>query len=235
VLQFQDGELNIRIPGMEFQLTRGTRIPFGPVARLWTDAAPATLQLSDGAIIYLDQYTTIYLTQISLPGSDQPPTILTLESGNLLVISRWIQVKSLTDVYQATDLNGIMGVSYQSASDIFLVDCLDGNCQLNSRTESAEIQTGQRAGFDRLIPIEVSNAQYEAWLTLGGAAVPTPSPTPTPLPTDTPTITPTPTRTPIIATAPPAANTPGSNQPPVAPTTRPRPTKPPPTVDPGGG
>ena len=235
VLQLKEEQLNVHIPGMEFQLTRGTRIPFGLEARLWTGDAPATLQLSDGAVIYLDKNTAIYLTQISLPGSDQPPTILSLEDGNLLAIASRLEVNSLTRVYHAVCMNGVMGVSYQSASDIFWVDCLDGNCQLSSRsTDPVEIQAGQGGGYQRLLPIPATNAKYDTWLALGGVAVPTPSPTPTPLPTDTPTITPMPTRTPVIATARPA-NTPSSNQPPSVSTVRPRPTKPPPPPDPGGG
>jgi len=157
------------------------------------------VSLGDGSTIDVVQNSGFYLTRVQMQGElGAGITTVTLDRGQVLIFSDSLMVKTTNGIYETVVINGIMGVSYNQAEDLFFVDCLEGSCSVNSTGESIQITSGQRIGFVKLIQTELEGAQYDGWLTLGGDRIPTPTPTNTPTNTPIPTSTPTPipTRTP---------------------------------------
>ncbi|MFN2195071.1 MAG: protein kinase domain-containing protein, partial [Anaerolineales bacterium] len=235
------GEAYAQLPGAEAApLAVGDSLPDAPDLRVWTGSGQLQLRLEDNTEIFIADDT-----ELSLPshaGEADSPHLVLLSRGSLLVRALRLLVQTDQPDFQAEADFAMMGVYYEPALGRFLVDCLEGQCQVG-REPVQDIAGGRRAGFDRGAPLPAELAQYDYWAAIGGESVPTPTFTPTPTATLTPepTFTPTPTSTatptpeptstsapvvyptspPVVyPTSPPVVN-------PTSPPSQPRPTNPP--------
>jgi hypothetical protein len=235
------GVAQAQLPGQDPQtLAVNDSLPHLPDLHLWTSSGNLKIRLSDGAVIWLGEETSLVL-----PGVDEDLTpaaggeavsLLAMQYGSLLAKAPALRV--ITDQletqpeFQAYIQYSTMGVSYDPSLGRFLVDCLEGSCVVGADNPQV-LQGGQRGGYDRAEPLAVAPAEYPAWLALGGLDVPTPTITPTqtftpePTATDTPKPTATQEAPPVIQpTQPITFPQPQPTSPPPA-TSAPRPTSPP--------
>lgn len=226
------GLSNVDIPGQaSFALTAGERIPISKDVRLWTTSGTVKLRLEDGSIIYVGQNTTLYPNWVATMSAGRDQTELTLEKGEVFAIAESLLFRSKSGDFQAVMFNAKMGIIYDPPLGKFVVDCLEGACQVNKGSDLVNLKAGRQGGFKEGLKLPEYGAQYDMWRDLGGNDVPAPTPTPTM--TSTSTASPTPTVTETRENAPTIKPTekPGggsSPQPPKPPT----PTEPPPTEAP---
>jgi serine/threonine-protein kinase len=240
-----NGRAQVQAPGQAaLALTPGMVLANVPGLRVWTDSGTLKLSLDSGAEVWLAESTAVTLPTVASPSTFAH---LELERGRLLVRAEQILVTTNEPELRVAVAAGSAGVDYDPTAGRFLVDCLEGLCRVG-QDPPQDLSGGQRGGFDQGQPLEPALAQYDDWMRLGGAAVPTPTATATLTPTVTATATatntPEPSPTPeatattappvVFPTSPPSLPQP-TNPPAPQPTSPPRPTNtsaPPPTNPP---
>ncbi len=222
VLQVQ-GLVSIQIGNQAPQLAFPNMLIPADAQTVITTGGTVTLQLSDGTHLYLGENTTLTLLSVAeTPGSQ---TSLRLEKGTLLFGRGQVVVQTDQPAFYAEVISGWMGVVYDPTLGQFFADCLSGACLVSDLA----LTEGQRGGFENGVLGAPLPAQYEPWMTWGGAEVPTPTvlETGSGTPTETPTLTPT--RSVVILPTITPTKTPKKDDPPpvvptVAPTIEPTPT-----------
>jgi serine/threonine protein kinase len=200
----KDGALNYQLPDQEPQFVpAGSQSPVGTDVLLWTNTSTARLQLVDGSLISIDQFTKFSLQAPTDASSaaDNTKTVF-LESGSIYVVSANLRVKSKDNQFQAYVNKAQMGVRYGFSQNTFEVSCFgqQGTCQVQSSAGNSQLMPGQKIDFQGKIASQVEVADCKAWDSLSSTVCVVPASTPTAetskeTPTPVPTNTATPTST----------------------------------------
>lgn len=245
VLQL-DGVIEYQLPGGEKTLlNKNDPLAFVPGLNIYSKPGGfLKLEMEPDQMLVLSGESAVKVESLaSQDNTGSTATILTIESGQVLVKGPFWVINAAQREFKAEGQDALFGVFFEPASGNFSLDCLEGKCRLGDKTLEAGYQLGY---VDGILQSEPRLADYNAWSLLAPGLIPQPTQTPTPTPTSTPTETPTPTSTPVSGvnsdpTVTPRPKDPkkpsDDNPPPVATTESPEPSEEPTEepADPGGG
>jgi hypothetical protein len=179
-LSFIQGEVQISDGSTTSAARRGALVTSSVTTRLKTGQGYAHLELRDGSFIILDSGSAIEFNPQK--GTDlEKPIAFKVAYGRVLVVNNQDSPNptrvQLGGKITATAFRAVMGLEVQpESSALQQVDCLAGQCQLDTDSGAMDLGAGQSAHVSLGGRIELAGGiLYDAWAAIGGLAVPSPT------------------------------------------------------------
>ena len=146
----------------------GDSIPAGSDVRTWTTDGTAELEFSDGSVVALDENTAIYLEKVSNTLIPENTTTLSIDSGEVLVLSGKVKVRSRNGAFQALSDETVMGISHDPTNGSFGVSCFGpgNNCRMQGLNSFFNLNPGEFRNYVDYILEDPSSVNFEDWQKL---------------------------------------------------------------------